>query len=186
MVSVSPLTNVTLALPGSDEVREFFAGLYESEREIEVRTAPFKTIVVATDAKDGTPRITAQEPVIREIDPIRDTLVDTFWGCDILTVERDPTAGFKLYNPSEWTVAPPPGGAVFRMISFPAGCNVGIHRTPTIDVASIISGDIWLLLDGQELLLTPHDCVVLNGTSHGWENRDQQACMMAAVLLGTS
>jgi uncharacterized cupin superfamily protein len=62
----------------------------------------------------------------------------------------------------------------------------GMHRTPTLDLICVLSGDIWLELDDGEIHLRPGDCVVQNGTRHAWRNRSGAPCSMAIVLIGAS
>jgi quercetin dioxygenase-like cupin family protein len=62
----------------------------------------------------------------------------------------------------------------------------GMHRTPTLDLICVLSGEIWLELDDGEIHLRPGDCVVQNGTRHAWRNRSGAPCSMAIVLIGAS
>jgi len=62
----------------------------------------------------------------------------------------------------------------------------GMHRTPTLDLVCVLTGEIWLELDDGEIHLRPGDCVVQNGTRHAWRNRSNAPCSMAIVLIGTS
>jgi quercetin dioxygenase-like cupin family protein len=60
----------------------------------------------------------------------------------------------------------------------------GMHRTPTVDLICILSGEISLELDAQEVHLREGDCVVQNGTRHAWRNKGDRPCTMAVVLVG--
>lgn len=61
----------------------------------------------------------------------------------------------------------------------------GMHRTDTIDYEIVISGEVWLELDGgQEVHLKPGDTVVQNGTRHGWRNKSSEPCVLAVTLIG--
>jgi mannose-6-phosphate isomerase-like protein (cupin superfamily) len=60
----------------------------------------------------------------------------------------------------------------------------GMHRTPTLDLICVLSGEIWLELDDSEIHLRAGDCVVQNGTRHAWRNRGDAPCSMAIVLIG--
>jgi len=59
----------------------------------------------------------------------------------------------------------------------------GMHRTRSVDYAVIISGEIDLLLDDDEVHLKAGDVVVQRGTNHAWVNRGTEPCAMAFVLL---
>ena len=60
----------------------------------------------------------------------------------------------------------------------------GMHRTPTVDLICILSGEISLELDAEEIHLREGDCVVQNGTRHAWRNKGDRPCTMAVVLVG--
>jgi len=62
----------------------------------------------------------------------------------------------------------------------------GMHRTPTLDLICVLSGEIWLELDDGEIHLRQGDCVVQTGTRHAWRNRSGAPCSMAIVLIGAS
>ncbi len=58
-----------------------------------------------------------------------------------------------------------------------------MHTTKSIDYAVVLTGEIFLVLDKQEILLKPTDTVIQRGTSHAWSNRSNSNCLMAYVLL---
>ena len=60
----------------------------------------------------------------------------------------------------------------------------GMHRTPSIDLICVLSGEIWLELDAEEVHLREGDFVVQNGTRHAWRNKGDRPCTMAVVLVG--
>jgi hypothetical protein len=102
---------------------------------------------------------------------------------------------------------PPPGGAAFRIVSVPPDVEglgrlqalaresgtihpwlepdqYGMHRTQSIDYATVIAGEVWLRLDGgEEVLLHPGDCVVQRATMHAWRNKSNAPCLIAFVLV---
>ena len=106
-------------------------------------------------------------------------------------------------------LAPPPGGSVFRVVEFaPVGDaaenmapdalarEIGAHsaagaaqrhplthRTDSIDYAIIMSGEIDMLLDEDDLHLKAGDIVVQRGTNHAWVNRSSEPCKIAFVLI---
>jgi len=60
-----------------------------------------------------------------------------------------------------------------------------MHTTETVDYGIVLSGEIWLELDdGKEVPLEAGDCVIQNGTRHGWTNRGSVPCVMAFVMIG--
>lgn len=61
----------------------------------------------------------------------------------------------------------------------------GFHTTDTVDFDVIISGEVWLELDGGErVLLRAGDCVIVNGTRHSWHNESNAPCVIVNAILG--
>ena len=65
--------------------------------------------------------------------------------------------------------------------------NPGMHTTDTIDYGIVLSGEIHMELDdGKEVHLKAGDCIVQNGTRHGWRNRSNEACLIAFIMIGAT
>jgi len=58
-----------------------------------------------------------------------------------------------------------------------------MHRTETVDYALILSGEITMVLDDEEVLLKAGDVVVQCGTNHAWSNRSNAPCVIAFILI---
>lgn len=58
-----------------------------------------------------------------------------------------------------------------------------MHRTDSIDYAIVMKGEIWLILDEEEILVREGDCIVQRGTSHAWVNRGDAPCLLAFVMI---
>jgi hypothetical protein len=58
-----------------------------------------------------------------------------------------------------------------------------MHRTETLDYGILISGELWLMLDEDEVRLEPGDIVIQRGTNHAWSNRTEEMARMIFVLL---
>jgi quercetin dioxygenase-like cupin family protein len=58
-----------------------------------------------------------------------------------------------------------------------------MHRTETIDYAIVLSGEITMVMDDQDVLLRAGDVLVQCGTNHAWVNRSDAPCTVAFVLL---
>ena len=103
-------------------------------------------------------------------------------------------------------VAPPDGGSVFRIVEFvPDDTSVsnedmkkelgldpdsggpvrhpGMHKTRSVDYGIVISGEIDMLVDADEVHLKAGDVVVQRGTNHAWANRGTEPCRIAFVLI---
>ncbi len=63
--------------------------------------------------------------------------------------------------------------------------NPGMHTTDTVDYCVVLSGEVWLELDGGVLThLRAGDTVVQNGTRHAWRNLSEEPVTMAVVQIG--
>lgn len=59
-----------------------------------------------------------------------------------------------------------------------------MHRTPTVDVIVVISGEMDLVLDGGETVhVVPGDSVVQRGTMHAWRNSASEPCVSVAFMV---
>lgn len=111
------------------------------------------------------------------------------------------------------TLAPSRQGTVFRIVEFPpdqdyigswkrdeafaglgesgrdalhadAGRHEMMHRTNSVDYAFVLSGEIWAVLDRDEVLMKTGDTLIQRGTNHAWSNRTNRPCLMGFVLIG--
>ena len=58
-----------------------------------------------------------------------------------------------------------------------------MHRTETLDYGIVTEGEVWLVLDDEEVHLKRGDIVVQRGTNHAWSNRTEQMARMVFILL---
>jgi mannose-6-phosphate isomerase-like protein (cupin superfamily) len=96
-----------------------------------------------------------------------------------------PVGGIRFviasYSPEFDVVASPPTPEVH----IEDGDEPGRHRTDTTDFGVILSGNVVLELDdGAEVLLSPGDVVVENGTRHRWRVVGDVPATMAVCLIG--
>ena len=105
--------------------------------------------------------------------------------------------------------SPAEGGLVFRMASVPpdsewdkaagyrdangplpgsvdpADANglLGMHFTETIDFVTVLSGEIYVVLETGETALRPGDTLIQRGTVHSWSNRTEEPAVILSVML---
>lgn len=58
-----------------------------------------------------------------------------------------------------------------------------MHRTETLDYGIVTEGEVWLVLDEEEVHLKRGDVVVQRGTHHAWSNRTDAMARMVFILL---
>jgi quercetin dioxygenase-like cupin family protein len=90
----------------------------------------------------------------------------------------DPTLG-------DFVLEPPAGGSICRLASYAPGATIPLHETSTVDYVVVVAGELTLLIGDRAITLEPGDVVVQQATPHGWENRGDVECVVAAVLLSS-
>jgi len=58
-----------------------------------------------------------------------------------------------------------------------------MHRTETVDYGIVTEGEVWLVLDNEDVHLRRGDVVVQRGTNHAWSNRTDAMARMVFILL---
>ncbi|WP_439140881.1 cupin domain-containing protein [Planktotalea sp.] len=61
-----------------------------------------------------------------------------------------------------------------------------MHRTESVDYGIVLSGEIVLVLDEEEIPLSVGSIVVQRGTIHAWANRSDEICRIAFILTDAS
>jgi mannose-6-phosphate isomerase-like protein (cupin superfamily) len=81
---------------------------------------------------------------------------------------------------------PPPEGDSLDITLRPTGktAGAGWHATYSYDYLFIVSGELWMFLDEEEVLLKAGDVVVQGGVNHAWRNKGNVPCLMYSVTLG--
>ena len=62
----------------------------------------------------------------------------------------------------------------------------GMHRTETIDLLVVVSGEVDLVLEAETVRLRTGDCIVQRGTWHSWENPGDEPCVIAGLMVATA
>jgi mannose-6-phosphate isomerase-like protein (cupin superfamily) len=61
----------------------------------------------------------------------------------------------------------------------------GFHRTATVDLEVVLSGEVTLELDdGLTKTMKPGDVIIQSGTKHRWHNRGNLPATFAAIIIG--
>ena len=60
---------------------------------------------------------------------------------------------------------------------------LGFHTTPTVDVLTIIKGELYCLLDEGEVLLRQGDTLVQRAAPHSWSNRTGEVVLASATMI---
>jgi hypothetical protein len=133
--------------------------------------------------------------------------VNDVWRLDAIpaTFSSDGTLG------SELQLEPPAAGLVVRLVTFPPDSQVdsaeyaasisdlhgadalsdsdeivGLHRTDTVDIVTVLDGDLYAVYEDGEVLLHPGDTVINRGIKHAWSVRGDKPVTVVAVMLAAN
>ena len=58
-----------------------------------------------------------------------------------------------------------------------------MQRTDTLDCIVCVKGEIYLVTDVEEVLMTAGDTVVIRGTNHAWSNRSSAPALLVGCMI---
>jgi len=58
-----------------------------------------------------------------------------------------------------------------------------MHRTDTLDCLTCVKGEVYLVTDVEEVLMTPGDTVIIRGTNHAWKNLSDAPCLLIGSMI---
>lgn len=128
--------------------------------------------------------------------------INQIWQTDSLpphVVAGDSSAG-------EVSIAPPPAGFVYLVTSFHPDSEwdtaayaesltasggaahfedeiPGLHQTDTVDIITVVTGELHAVLETGEVLLRPGDSFVQQGTRHAWSVRGDEPATVVALMM---
>ncbi len=74
---------------------------------------------------------------------------------------------------------------MFCISDFPPHASSPMPRTLTLDYAVVMSGSIWVTLDGgDETEIKAGEFIVNRGVNHLWENRGDVPTRLLCVMVG--
>jgi quercetin dioxygenase-like cupin family protein len=130
------------------------------------------------------------------------------WRVDELPAAMDDWDGLDIGV----LTAPAEGGLVYRVVTVPpdsewdmsvgysdahgalsgmvdpleAGGIPGLHFTDTVDIVTVLTGELHVVLESAETLLRPGDTLVQRGTKHAWNNRTDQPASIVALMVSAT
>jgi quercetin dioxygenase-like cupin family protein len=154
-----------------------------------------------TEVKRVRRVVTGQDPEAGKSRIVSDSVIDataratisiaSIWGAD--EAPRFPDTGAQ---PRAEAFFPALGGYRFIVINFPPGAGMdvpsadpaakpGMHKTDTVDLKVVLSGEVSLEFDsGETVTLHAGDTMIENGTNHRWFNAGAETASLAIFLLG--
>ena len=77
---------------------------------------------------------------------------------------------------------PPPGGLEWRVVTMPPtspNASSEWHVTSSIDFGIVLSGEIELQLERENVRLAAGDCIVQRAARHRWVNHGPEPCIIS-------
>lgn len=170
----------------------------------------FRRVVTGHDEHGHSVFITdGLASAVKEMESMPGLAITNFWITD-----GAPASNLGHADAADRPVVlePPANGTVFRVVEFPPDSNwrddadpraafasIGagdaadtsssdpmMHRTDTVDYLVILKGEIWAVLDDDEVCLKQGDVMVQRGTNHSWSVRTDEPCLVAVVLVAAA
>jgi mannose-6-phosphate isomerase-like protein (cupin superfamily) len=166
----------------------------------------FGRLVVTGHDDRGLSTIVSQGPFPTQVRRPNGLTIADAWTADVVPT---PMNAESAGNDDE-SLKPPTSGVCVRIAVFPPDADVdeaasaayeaaskglygdqgsdsssrpGMHRTETVDVVTVLSGEIWNLTDDGEVRLRPGDVLVQRGTAHAWSNRSDEPCTVITTMI---
>lgn len=168
---------------------------------------PVRRIVTA-DGPDGLSLALSDAAVD---DVLRDPARPGFQSTRVWATDRTPAVALTAEAVARLPglIEPPPGGALFRIVTIPpdavwdphvspeaahaffkaaaaghAWCGAGsrhlyMQQSCTLELCVVLEGELVLVLDLAEMALRAGDTVVQRGTRHAWSNRSGRPAVLA-------
>lgn len=167
-----------------------------------------RRVVTGTNA-NGTAVIVDDGPARTWVRRPTGTLVVDIWRLDELPSQASAEASLT----EEVVLAPPARGVVVRVTTFPPDSEIspeaaaeyaakmseiygeqptagdgppavrGMHSTETIDVMTVIEGELHMVMEEGETCLRAGDSVVQRGTRHAWQNRSDRPAKVVTTMM---
>jgi mannose-6-phosphate isomerase-like protein (cupin superfamily) len=167
--------------------------------------AQARRVVSGTD-EDGRSTIVADGPTASRI------ATPAFTICDIWVTESLPVPMDQEPASGEISIFPPKDGFHYRVVTFPPdkewdikaayqeslaamdGADTyhgdadipGMHVHDTVDIVTVVSGEIYAVFEKSETLLRPGDSVIVRGAMHTWSNRGDVPCTITSLMMSAA
>ena len=148
--------------------------------------------------------------IVADANTTRRTAQPAFTVCDIWETNSLPVPMTQGPAEGDVTLLPPTTGFTYRVTTFPPDSELdpasnysesldamggadaanedsgvpGMHVHPTVDIVTIISGEVYVVLEMGETLLKQGDTVILRGAMHAWSNRSDKPCKLVSLMMG--
>jgi quercetin dioxygenase-like cupin family protein len=146
-----------------------------------------------------------------ELTPRRAT-APAFTICDIWETPYLPVPMDTPAAVGDVSIYPPKGGFAFRVCTFPPDSEYdktaaykesldalqggdtflddselpGMHVHDTLDIVTVVSGELHIVLETGETLLRQGDSVIVRGVVHSWSNKTDKPVILTSLMMSAS
>jgi mannose-6-phosphate isomerase-like protein (cupin superfamily) len=146
-----------------------------------------------------------------ELTPRRAT-APAFTICDIWETPHLPVPMDLAAAEGEVSIYPPKAGFAFRVCTFPPDSEYdkeasykesldalqgsdtfrsesalpGMHVHDTLDIVTVVSGELHIVLETGETLLRQGDSVIVRGVLHSWSNKTNEPVVLTSLMMSAS
>jgi quercetin dioxygenase-like cupin family protein len=133
-----------------------------------------------------------------------------FTICDVWQTPSLPLGLTTEPVDGEVSIYPPEGGFVFKVCTFPPDSELdfegeeyqaslgalqgadtfidesavsGMHVHETLDIVTVVSGELHIVLETGETLLRQGDSVVVRGVVHSWRNKTDKPVVLTSLMM---
>lgn len=111
-------------------------------------------------------------------------VIPTGSGISFIIMHIPPEAEVEAMTPEERQAATVPVARTFPgALELDTDKGHFMHGTDTMDWLILLSGELTLVVDGEERTLKPFDTVVQGGCNHGWINRGSVPAVIASAVI---
>lgn len=142
---------------------------------------------------------------------VRRVATPAFTVCDVWETKALPVPMSQGTAEGEVTLLPQETGFIYRVTTFPPDREwnpeefsqsldgmggkgaqgedadvAGMHVHPTVDLITVVSGEIYVVLERAETLLKQGDTAIIRGAVHAWSNRSDKPCTITSLMMGAT
>ena len=164
-----------------------------------------RRVIAGVDDK-GRSTVVADEITPRRVSAAAFTICD-IWETTSLPIQMDTAAAV-----GEVSIYPPKSGFTFRVCAFPPDGEYdkktayetslvalkggdtfhaeseipGMHTTDTLDIVTVVSGELHVVLETGETLLHQGDSLVVRGVMRCWSNKTDKPVVITSLIMSAS
>lgn len=141
-----------------------------------------RLVVIGLDEEGRSKAIEHDRTPARIVRP-SGAVVEELWRQESLPAHPD----YDGTHRGEMDPVPPRSGASIRIFTVPANTPSPppeeLRSSPSLYVATVVSGEAYIVLEAEEVRLRAGDSLVLPGSKHGWRNDAPDPAVLVTTVF---